>query len=960
MEEWLIINQLPSPKLPKDFPNQPCHDQLISVPEHQNSGPSQQTLPHKSSTKTQFTSQMTLQDSSITLGIKSDLLMSFKSPEIFILNQLYSLGNLHPSINFFKIFLILSSGRFKPRRVLMKSKLKRNHLSLPAKLATELTALGHTVKSNHHPNSLKRKKLDESSNENFRKLQSTIKSHSNSKLNLNFSSKKQKLNHPSSLFHNQNQLPKQKVKTDLENLLQKQGYQSAPVKQYKTKTKEEEIEDKQIAWLETELGIKTGKNSKLKLRQEFQDDGLEDLFDDLDKLDQLVEDLTTLSPTHNKSSKSPDFSLKLDPNKSSKFDDSPQSESSWSGCSSDNDKHHPEISNSQSLSSKEPTQDPPSTNQQVSQIISSDNLNTSTRYLPPHLRPKSSNPSSETIQLVEPSLDPRLRRQLMGILNRVSPTSLPVCLESLRELYINHPRAIISHGLSDIILDLISSKDLLGSALLVTYAALVSAISRGGVQVSGVEIGWAATFIAKLTLKISTIYHQTHIDNDILGKTGTNLLGFLSHLYFFQVTHCTLVYDVIRFLIEHNLDEYRVEGLIVLLKASGPRLRHDDPTALKEIVLLVQKKRTELSETSSRIKFMLETLNDLKNNKIRKQVQSITGTIEETQENLKKYLGALSKKSNLEPEPIQLTLKDLQEASQKGKWWLIGAAWDGNPLVDSVATTSSNQKSNEPQTNFSEGSLLNLARKQGMNTDIRRAIFNAIMTAEDYVDATDKINQLGLTSVQQREIVRVLLHCLGKEKLYNPYYTMVGQKLAAESHSIKITMQFLLWDFFRELGETEVGGKEMLKSLSVDQDENVAIDLKRMKHIASAYGWWIAKGGLTIHVLKPLPFDSLRPKTVEFISLLLNCVFISTQASSPTLAPSTLAFKKDSVALQSIFQKALSAPALAQGLATFLESSWQKKPDSDKSNNDFLKSENASNVINWARDIVIDLLSNGI
>jgi hypothetical protein len=43
--------------------------------------------------------------------------------------------------------------------------------------------------------------------------------------------------------------------------------------------------------------------------------------------------------------------------------------------------------------------------------------------------------------------------------------------------------------------------------------------------------------------------------------------------------------------------------------------------------------------------FMLDTLTDLKNNKVRKDPQSTSGTTEELQENLKKYLGGLSKKT---------------------------------------------------------------------------------------------------------------------------------------------------------------------------------------------------------------------------------------------------------------------------------------------------------------------------
>ncbi len=33
-------------------------------------------------------------------------------------------------------------------------------------------------------------------------------------------------------------------------------------------------------------------------------------------------------------------------------------------------------------------------------------------------------------------------------------------------------------------------------------------------------------------------------------------------------------------------------------------------------------------------------------------------------------------------EPLRFTLQDLREADTKGRWWLVGAAWGGDPLVD--------------------------------------------------------------------------------------------------------------------------------------------------------------------------------------------------------------------------------------------------------------------------------------
>lgn len=42
---------------------------------------------------------------------------------------------------------------------------------------------------------------------------------------------------------------------------------------------------------------------------------------------------------------------------------------------------------------------------------------------------------------------------------------------------------------------------------------------------------------------------------------------------------------------------------------------------------------------------------------------------------------------------------------------------------------------------------------------IRRKVFHVIMTAEDYVDALEKLLRLKLRGTQEREIIRVAIDC---------------------------------------------------------------------------------------------------------------------------------------------------------------------------------------------------------
>jgi nucleolar MIF4G domain-containing protein 1 len=153
---------------------------------------------------------------------------------------------------------------------------------------------------------------------------------------------------------------------------------------------------------------------------------------------------------------------------------------------------------------------------------------------------------------------------------------------------------------------------------------------------------------------------------------------------------------------------------------------------------------------------MIEQLSNLKNNK----TKAVTGVASEAELSLRKYISGLAKKSGHESEPLRMSLADLRAADSKGKWWLVGAAWSGNPLVDQKEDFQGIGQGKDASSDGKEALLLKLARKQGMNTETRRQIFVAVTGAEDYIDAAERVSQLGLKEVQQREIVRVLLHCL--------------------------------------------------------------------------------------------------------------------------------------------------------------------------------------------------------
>ena len=94
---------------------------------------------------------------------------------------------------------------------------------------------------------------------------------------------------------------------------------------------------------------------------------------------------------------------------------------------------------------------------------------------------------------------------------------------------------------------------------------------------------------------------------------------------------------------------------------------------------------------------------------------------------------------------------------------------------------------------------MELARKLRMNTEIRRNIFCVIMSAEDFMDCTDKLVKLGTRNQTDREVVFVLTDCAMQERKYNPYYGHVAVRLAGVDRKYRLAMQFNIWDRIKQV-----------------------------------------------------------------------------------------------------------------------------------------------------------------
>ncbi|KVI07268.1 Armadillo-type fold, partial [Cynara cardunculus var. scolymus] len=329
------------------------------------------------------------------------------------------------------------------------------------------------------------------------------------------------------------------------------------------------------------------------------------------------------------------------------------------------------------------------------------------KYVPPQLRSMSRNESEEYSQV---------RKRVRGLLNRLSESNVEGIAGDMSTIFQSIARSVGAQIISEEILASCSG----GPRGNEQYAAVFAALVSGLACLVGIDFG------AKLLASLA---------ND-------------------------LIYDFMMML-SSRLTEVDVSTILTILNCSGMRLRSDDPATMKNFILSIQNKVTELKAAdgdnqaksrSKRMEFMLETVVDIKNNKKRAKEDTLQHT------RIKKWLQKLRVESIL----IRgLKWSKLIDPNKKGQWWLSGDMVSTTDNIENVAKKI-DRESSEAQ------KMLQLAAGQRMNTDARRAIF--------CID---------------REIMRVLVECCLQEKVFNKYYCVLVSKLCSHDKNHKFTLQLI-------------------------------------------------------------------------------------------------------------------------------------------------------------------------
>ncbi|KAH7154825.1 hypothetical protein B0J13DRAFT_210363 [Dactylonectria estremocensis] len=528
------------------------------------------------------------------------------------------------------------------------------------------------------------------------------------------------------------------------------------------------------------------------------------------------------------------------------------------------------------------------------------------KYVPPSLRKAAG---------TEEEHRSRLRKQVQGLINRLTDNNILSIVQSVEELYQKNARGDVTDIITDSIMAQICKPESLPDQFFVLTGGFLAAIYR----IIGSSFG--SHLIRRVVTDFGEHYDQASKvadEQSAIAKEASNILTLISQLYIFEVASCKIVFDYMERLLS-DLSEINVELLLRICRMSGRMLRRDDPHAIKHVASVLNQSvsKTGYANVSVRTKFMIETITDLKNSKPKGRGLD-SAVVSEHVQRMKKRLGELKSQSRRLDglAPMGVGLEDIEGADTKGKWWLVGASVPVKSERSNVEREAKKTNDNAYDSSDEEDMDIVLpdypkkARAQGFSGTPQIAIFTALMSATDFEHGYRQFVNLRLRKDDQLEIARVLVQCVGSEVQYNPYYALVGRQACSNSR-VRFALQDRLWKIFRGLGESLFGE---------DPEDDETADGERMKderrvsNVAQFYASLIADGTLGIAILKPLELPEANTWTSMFVQRLIIALLHECRSKGAS----------EDAKVEKIFGPVRELPGLAAGIHWMLRKRIRK------------------------------------
>lgn len=529
------------------------------------------------------------------------------------------------------------------------------------------------------------------------------------------------------------------------------------------------------------------------------------------------------------------------------------------------------------------------------------------RYIPPSRRAASAS-TDETRD--------RLQKQIQGQINRLTDSNILSIVQSMDDIYQQNARGDVTELLTDVIMAQVCRPASLPDQFFVLTGGFCAAVYK----IVGSSFG--SHLLRQVVKEFEEAYGRISQDSGTRSfqrKETSNLITFLTQLYVFEAVGCRILFDYMERLLS-DLSEVNVELLARICRMAGRLLRRDDPQALRHVSesLAQAVSGVDPANVSVRTKYMIEVINDLRNNRPKaKGLES--AVVSEQVLRMRKRLGNLKSQSwRLDGlTAMGIGLDDLKGADMQGKWWLVGASVPSYRQLPARAKTlanteteSENNTTDDEDMDFVLPDYPNKARAQGLATTAQIAIFTALMSANSHEQGYLQYANLKLRKDEQLEIARVLVQCVGSEAQYNEYYVLVGS-LACANGRVRFAFQDRLWKMLRGLGESLFG--EVVEEEETADSERMK-DGRRAGHVARLYASLVANGALSICILRPLDLHELNKRASSFVERFMVGLLDACAGDRA----------EEDARIEKVFGPARGLPSFAAGIHWFLGTKVRK------------------------------------
>ncbi|VDD87900.1 unnamed protein product [Enterobius vermicularis] len=406
----------------------------------------------------------------------------------------------------------------------------------------------------------------------------------------------------------------------------------------------------------------------------------------------------------------------------------------------------------------------------------------------------------------------KLERTLRGLVNRLNENTIVGSVKTVKELFSSHSHNNVKSLLYLSLLNIVVVEYRLPDRILIELALFIALLH---ILVSAdISSHFVESFVLEYLKRMQLLGEDKSLENMSL---------LLAELFNFKVIKSTVIGDVVDRLV--GAGGYKaLECAKLLLAYAGVLLKKRDCSALQACIVRVQSSLMEHAKEvvkDQHLQFIVEEFLNLKGANIRKWTESIDFSLLEHYMSL--YRG-LTKKVDREDE-LGMSVDDIEHVKERGRWWLIGSAWNEASHITSVPGAG-NLTVKEPKF---DKPLLDLAKKAKMNTSVRRDVFCTLMSSKNESDAFEKLMRLALKGQQEREIIHICIHCALQETKYNSFYSAVIEQFCLFHKRFKLTAQYALWDRIKNLSTFKEWQRSHLATLTVDMIVNKAVGLTVLK-----------------------------------------------------------------------------------------------------------------------------------